>query len=81
MRRDKFEIINDILSIARKPVGKTAILYGANLNSKRINKYLNLLLEKGFIEKKSSSLAKYEVTEKGKEFVKHYKELMKEFDS
>ncbi len=81
MRRDKFEIINDILSIAETPVGKTAILYGANLNSRRVNNYLELLVEKDFIKKNDGPPFKYVVTDKGRDFLKHYRELKKEFDS
>jgi len=37
-RRNRFDIIMEILSIAKGGSNKTAILYGANLNSKLIKK-------------------------------------------
>lgn len=69
LRRGKFEIVGKILSIATDGVGKTAILYGANLNFTRVNKYLDLLLREGLISATGSSPTKYRTTEKGLELL------------
>lgn len=79
-RRDKFEIIGEILSIAEDKVGKTALIYGANLNTKRVNKYLKLLLKKGFIEEIAEKNTKYKTTENGMKFLKNYHKLKEEFE-
>ena len=79
-RRGKFEIIAEMLSIAKSEVGKTALLYGANLNHSRVNRYLDLLKQKGFIQKIHRSATKYKTTEKGIQFLEQYRELKREFE-
>lgn len=73
--RGKFEIIGKILSLATDEVGKTTILYGANLNFERVNKYLNLLLREGLISAIGSSSPKYKTTEKGLELLDAYRNM------
>jgi len=71
-RRGRLEIIADILLVAREGAKKTQIVYKANLNFKRVEKYLPYLGEKGFIENTSGE---YRTTEKGKEFLRDYKKM------
>ena len=79
-RRDKFEIFEEILKLTRDRIGKTAIIYGANLNHSRANEYLGILKSKGFIEVGEEKPKKYEITEKGENFLEHFVSLKKEFD-
>ena len=51
---------------------KTKIVYGANLNFNFATKYLDLLLERGFIRIDGKV---YEITEEGKRFAEKAKEL------
>mgnify|MGYP000047012160 CR=1 FL=1 len=71
-RRDKCEIIANILLIARKGAKKTHIVYKTNLNFKLVSKYLSLLEAKGLIEKRGRN---YTTTEKGEKFLQIYNEL------
>ena len=71
-RRGKLEIIIDILSVAMNEAKKTEIVYKANLNFKRVGKYLPYLEEKGLIENIGSE---YKTTEKGKQFLRDYKKM------
>ena len=48
-RRGRLEIIADILLVARGEAKKTAIVYKANLNFKKVERYLPYLEEKGLI--------------------------------
>ncbi len=52
MRRQQDDIDADILRVvqARGVVGKTAIVYGANLNFKIVKPYLARLVERGLLK-------------------------------
>jgi predicted transcriptional regulator len=71
-RRGKLEIMAEVLSIAREGVGKTEIVYQANLNFKRVKNYLYYLEEKGLLE---NSGLEYKTTEKGEEFLHDYQKM------
>ena len=73
-RRGRLEIIADILSVAMEEAKKTEIVYKANLNFKRLGKYLPYLMEKGLIESGNMS-NEYKTTEKGKEFLRDYQKM------
>jgi len=75
-RRDKLEIIADILLAAMKETKKTAIARKVNLNFQRVEKYLSYLEERGLIEYTSNG---YKTTEKGKEFLHDYKKMKELF--
>ncbi len=47
--RTKFKIIVDILEIAKNGANKTGIVYRTNLNFRIADKYLDLLLKRGFM--------------------------------
>ena len=75
MRRGRFEIIGEILSLATDNVKKTSIVYRANLNFNLVNKYLNLLIQEGLISSTVGSTRNFKTTEKGLEFLKAYKNM------
>lgn len=79
-RRNRFDIIMEILSIAKGGSNKTAILYGANLNSKLIKKYIDELVEKQFLEVTENGPKRYKTTKKGLRFLKNYKDILENFE-
>ena len=74
-RRGRIEIMVDILSVARSGARKTEIVYKANLNFTRVERYIPFLEERGLMENSGSI---YKTTEKGGEFLREYHKL-KEF--
>lgn len=75
MRRSRFEIIGEILSLATDGTKKTPIVYRANLNFHVVNRYLDLLIQEGLMSPTAGSERKFKITEKGLEFLKAYKNL------
>lgn len=69
--RSKLQIIADMLFAAGKGSRKTHIMYGANLSYELTNRYLTDLLDAGLIELSDDA---YVVTEKGKEFLKGFRD-------
>jgi predicted transcriptional regulator len=68
-RRDKSEIIADILSAALKGAKKTKLAYKANITPRKIGDILSFLIEKGLIEHTNGE---YKTTSRGKEFLVNY---------
>lgn len=72
IRRSRTTISVEILKAALEGAKKTHIVYSANLNFEMVNRYLEILEEKGLIERKGNL---YVTTSKGKEFQEIAKEL------
>lgn len=68
-RRSYFEIIADILKLCRIKANKTRILYQVNLNYILLQKYLNLLMDKGLLEVDEDRRKWYTTTDKGEDFL------------
>lgn len=78
MRRGRFEIIGEILSLTADGddgVVKTSIVYDANLNFNIANKYLSMLLEEGLVRMVDGPTMKYKITERGLRFLDMYEDL------
>ena len=71
-RRNKIEIMVDILSVARDEAKKTEIVYGANLNFNRVMRYLPFLEKRGLI---ADFGGVYKTTEKGEKFLYDYQKM------
>ena len=74
-RRSRTEVIVDVLSEALGGANKTRIMYRANLNFLRFNKYFDELLDAGLVEVFDNPGSKcggivYRTTEKGRELLK-----------
>jgi len=70
----------DILDEAFRGVNKTKIVYRANLNFMRFEKYFHEFMEKGLIEvaeNPDNNTTLYKTTEKGKELLELLKEVQK----
>ena len=67
--RGRIEIIGEILNVATEDVRKTRLMYAANLSFEQVERYLELLVAKGFVEKvvKQDSMT-YRTTQAGRTF-------------
>jgi len=79
-RRDRHEILAEILEATRGGVIKTHIMYKAKLSYDQLNCYLILLLQKGFVEnltmqRKSRTTLVWRTTEKGMRFLEDFRLL------
>jgi predicted transcriptional regulator len=81
-KRNRLEIIRDILEVIRNKNGRikpTHILYKSNLSYIMMEEYLEELREKGFItEEKNNDSKTYRITEKGLSYLEKYS-LIAEF--
>jgi len=73
-RRDRHDIVTEILKTAREGKIKTHIMYKAKLSYSQINTYLQLLVDKGFLEnntvmRKKQTITLYKTTPKGIHFI------------
>ena len=68
-RRNKFDIIEDLLTVANKSKGvsKTLLVYQTNLNFRRIDDFLLYLMERGLIERMNEQGQRFATTMKGRE--------------
>ena len=83
-RRSKASILRDILRAIHNKGGQsrpTHILYAANLSHDRLKKYLDSLVENGFITKKQGKETFYEITQKGLEFLSGFNKMKRFFDA
>ena len=83
-RRDRHDIVAEILHHAKGGKIKTHIMYKAKLSYYQIQEYLPLLLKKGFLENKTikrkrQDITMYRTTEKGREFLEHLESVNKLF--
>lgn len=81
-RRDRHEIIVEILKTARNGKIKTHIMYKAKLSYAQINEYLPLLVNKGFLEpftvkKRKVHRKLYRTTEKGVKLLENSESMAK----
>lgn len=83
MRRSRVEIIADIIRAANG-VGatKTQIVYRANLNFKLASRYLEYLIENGYIQEIERGRKKVFIsTEKGQAFLRKFFEITRDIRS
>jgi len=74
-RRNNVEIMAEILRIAKKGARKTHIVYGANINFKLLQEYLNELKKAGLIVNHTEKGGLIETTERGIEYLNYYEGL------
>jgi len=74
MRRNDLDICADILKVSKAGAKKTHIVYRANLNFRIVKKYLNRLINNGFLIDGSNS-GIYVTTGKGSDFLEQYARL------
>ena len=71
-RRSNIEIIADMLRVGENGAGKTEIMYTANMSYSQIQKYLEYLVNQGFVNKVSmdNTMIAYQVTDNGLRLLK-----------
>ncbi len=74
VKRDRIEIMADILGLCSEPQTKTKVMYGTNLSWKMLQHYLAQLQSLGLLEAHGNS-TKYVTTERGLKFVEKWREL------
>ena len=77
-RRSNIEIIADMLRVGENGAGKTEIMYSANMSYTQIQKYLDYLVNQGFINKviMDNTTIAYQVTDSGLKLLKAIDTLM-----
>lgn len=77
-RRDKLEIMAEMLEIAGDGALKTQIMYRANLSFTQLNNYLEFMLEVDLLEKiKHNKKDIYKATIRGRDFLGRYRQIAK----
>ena len=84
-RRDKLEIVNDILLAIQNKGGKikpTHLLYKSNLSHKKMMEYLSELMEKNMVsEEEEKGKRRFTINQEGFNFIKEYKKIKEFSDS
>jgi len=73
--RNKFQITQAILEVARDGAGKTRIMYRANLSFKLLEDYLGALVRSGLIKVKEGERKMYLTSERGLQFLREFEDL------
>ena len=74
-RRSNIQIIAEILRL--EEAGKTEIMYSVNMSYAQLEKYLNFLVERGFLVKTNGTRpVTYRTTAKGKKLLRSIDRIM-----
>ncbi len=77
--RGRLDIIADILDAARGGIKRTYLMYQCNLSFRQLTSYSLFLVKQGFLctiaREEGSRSRSFQVTEKGREFLKAYEGL------
>jgi predicted transcriptional regulator len=81
-RRSSIELVADILRIGEHGVGKTKIMYGANMSYHQLQRYLDLLVDRGCLKRTSidKTHMSYIVTKKGSILLKSIDNVLEALD-
>jgi len=74
VKRDRVEIMAEILGLCSNPRTKTHVMYGTNLSWKMLQYYLSELQSRGLLEIHNNS-TRYVTTKRGLDFVEKWKEI------
>jgi predicted transcriptional regulator len=77
-RRNEFEIVQELLSLAMTGAKKTFLMYQTNMCYSQFNEYLQCLLQKEFLETQPGNPhgTLYVTTEKGKKLLEQVNETL-----
>jgi len=81
-RRSNIEVVADILRVGEHGAGKTRIMYSANMSYHQLQKYLDLLVDRGCLKRTSidKSHVSYNLTRKGSALLKSIDDVLKALD-
>ncbi|MCI0563121.1 MAG: winged helix-turn-helix domain-containing protein [Nitrososphaera sp.] len=68
-KRDKLDIMIELLQVAKEPIKKTRIMQVAYLNFYQVSKYLDYLIGAGLLESITKPYPGFRITEKGRMFL------------
>lgn len=75
-RRDRLNIMAEIMEATKGSQLKTRIMYRVNLSFSQVNEYLSFLTERGFLRVHVENRKKfYETTAKGNIYIENYREM------
>ncbi len=75
-RRDRLQLMAEIMEAAKEKQLKTRIMYMVNLSFSQLNDYLDFLTKTGFLRFYIEDRKKiYETTTKGNQYIKNYIEM------
>jgi len=79
-RRARFDIMADILKASVGGARKTQLMYQCNLSFQQLKKYLSILMQKGLLKsvfaKKETPTNLFKTTEKGRNFLRRYRNMI-----
>jgi predicted transcriptional regulator len=73
-KRDRIEIIAEILGLCSEPKTKTHVMYGTNLSWKMLQHYLSELQSRELLEVHDDS-TRYITSQRGREFLEKWREI------
>ncbi len=75
-RRDRFNIMAEIIETAKDGQLKTRIMYSANLSFSQVNHYLSFLIKMGLLRVHvENGKHLYETTAKGSRYIEEFREM------
>lgn len=75
-RRDKDEIMYEILSAAVEPITRTRLIYASFLSNSELRQYIAFLLEHRMLEVDPMTKTKFKITDEGRKFLKLYEDII-----
>jgi predicted transcriptional regulator len=76
-RRDREEIMYEILSAAIEPATRTRLIYASFLSNTELRQYISLLVENRMLEVDPIGKAKFKITEEGRKFLSLYADMIR----
>jgi predicted transcriptional regulator len=73
--RNRFQIAQAILEVAKEGAGKTRIMYRANLSFRLLEDYLTALVKSGLLKVKEGERKIYMTSERGLQFLREFQDL------
>jgi predicted transcriptional regulator len=76
-RRDREEIMYEILRAALEPATRTRLIYASFLSNTELRQYITFLLENGMLEVDPITKTRFKVTEEGRKFLRLYEDMIR----
>jgi predicted transcriptional regulator len=75
-RRDRDEIMYELLTAAIEPVTRTRLIYASFLSNNELRHYIALLLERKMLEVDHNTKTRFKITQEGRKFLNLYENMM-----